>query len=244
MSVTSEDLMAYADGELSAADAVRVEAAIAADPALGERLAAQRRLRAALRGHLDPVAEEPVPDALTAMIAAAAREDDGKIVSLAAARAEREAKATSRPFLQRWSSGLALAASLVLGLMLGTQLHTGGTITEKDGALVASGPLAKGLDTQLASALGGSLHILASFQRAGGDYCRAFESGGTAGIACKDEGNWVLERTMASGERQTSEYRQAGSTESALMAAAQDMAEGAPLDAGQEKAAAAKGWKK
>lgn len=243
MNVTDEELMAYADGELSDADAARVEGALALDPALAERLAAHRHLHAVLKGHLDPVAEEPVPDALIAMITAAAREDDRKVISLAAARAEREAKAPPRPFLQRWG-GMAIAASLVLGLMLGTQLRTSGPIVERNGALMASGTLAKGLDTQLASAESGPLRILTSFQREGGDYCRVFEAGATSGIACKDQGGWVLERTMASGARQASDYRQAGSADSELMAAAQDMAKGEPLDAGQEKAAVAKGWKK
>lgn len=239
----NEDLMAYADGELPAADAARVEAAIAADAKLARRLEAERRLRAALKGHLDPVAAEPVPDALTAMIAAAREENEaGKVVSLATVRAEREAKVAPRPFLQRWG-GLAIAASLVLGLMLGTQLQSGSAVRERNGALVASGTLAKGLDTQLASTEGGSLRILASFQRDGGDYCRAFEAGATSGIACKDQGNWVLERTMTRGTRQTSEYRQAGSADSELMAVAQDMAKGEPLDAAQEKAAVIKGWK-
>lgn len=249
MNVTHEELMAYADGELSGADAARVEAAIAADPALGERLAAERRLRTALQGHLNPIAEAPVPDALTAMIAAAAQEDDHKVVSLAAARADREARADSvapRSSLQRWGSGLAIAASLVLGLMLGTQIQPRGPIREKNGALIASGSLAKGLDTQLASTQGegGALRILTSFQRQGGDYCRVFEAGATSGIACRDNANWVLERTMASGTEQTSEYRQAGSNDAALMAAAQDMAAGPPLDAAQEKTAKAKGWVK
>ena len=40
MSINKGDLMAYADGELGANDAARVEAAIAADPALAERLSA------------------------------------------------------------------------------------------------------------------------------------------------------------------------------------------------------------
>lgn len=243
MKVTDEELMAYADGELSHADAARVEGALAADAGLAEKLAAHRRLHAALQGHLDPVAQEPVPDALTAMIVAARKEDEaGKVVSLAAARAGREAKAPPRPFLQRWG-GLAIAASLVLGVMLGTQMQSGGAIVERNGALLASGPLAKGLDTQLASTEGGSVRILTSFQRDGGGYCRVFEAASTAGIACKDQTGWVLERIMSSGTRQASDYRQAGSADSELMSAAQDMAKGEPLDAGQEKAAVVKGWR-
>lgn len=256
MTVTDQELMAFADGELSGEEAARVEAAIAADPALAKRIEAERRLRAALRGHLDPVAEEPVPEAWKAMIAAAAAEsaedDDHKVISLAAARAEkaervaREAReaARARPFTQRWGTGLAIAASLVLGLFVGAQVTTKGPVTERDGALVASGSLARGLDAQLASAgETGAVRILTSFQRKDGDYCRVFASGATSGIACKNGAGWVLERTINGGAVQGSEYRQASSAESDLMSAAQDMVRGAPLDAEQEKAAKAKGWR-
>ncbi|KHK93217.1 zf-HC2 domain-containing protein [Novosphingobium malaysiense] len=253
MSVTNEELMAYADGELSAADAARVEAAVAADPALAERIAAERRLRDSLQGHLNPVTEEPVPDSLNAMIAAAAEEDAradrGKVVSLAEARAERARKEAGtaeprRPFLQRWGSGLAIAASLVVGVALGTQIASNGPIEQRNGKLVASGTLARGLDAKLAATQGetGSLRILTSFESKAGSYCRVFDSRATAGIACKDKSGWVLERTMASSAQQASQYRQAGSAMSELMAAAQDMAKGAPLDAAQERAAKAKDW--
>jgi len=255
MSITEEDLMAYADEELGAKEAARVEAAIAADPALAERLAAERRLCTALRDHLRPVVDEPIPDELTAMIAAAAQvstpeaaleADDRKIVSLAAARATRNDHTAAQPsgLRQQWRSGLAIAASLVLGVVLGTQLHSDGSIVQKDGMLVASGSLSETLDNQLASAQGDStdLRILTSFQREDGDYCRVFEAVPTSGIACKTGGSWILERTSASTHRQTSEYRQAGSAESALMQAAQEMARGAALDRVQEEAARSQGW--
>lgn len=248
MSVTPEELMAYADGELPRADAARVAAAIAVDPALAERLAAEWRLREALQGHLNPIAEEPVPDSLAAMIAAAVQEDERKVVSLATARAGRESATEpgKHPFAQRWRGGIAIAASLVLGLILGTQLQPSGPVAEKNGALVASGRLARGLEHQLASTQdeNGPLRILTSFQRKGGDYCRVFANGAAAGIACKEKGDWILERMIASGQRQTNEYRQAGSPESALLAAAQDMAAGDPLDAEAEKTALSKDWMK
>lgn len=256
MTVTDEELMAFADGELSGDEAARVEAAITADPALARRVEAERRLRTVLRRHFDPVTEEPVPDAWKAMIAAAADEDETgkrpKVISLAAVRArkaERAARqagdaARPRPLTRGWGTGLAVAASLAMGLFLGTQVTIRGPVTAKDGALVASGSLAKGLDTSLASAGdGGSVRILTSFRRAGGDYCRVFASEGMSGIACKDKAGWVLERTINGGAAQASEYRQAGSPEMELMAAAQDMAQGAPLDAEQEEAAKAEDWR-
>lgn len=265
MSVTREELMAYADGELAGADAARIEAALSADPALAREVAAHRALRARLKGQLDPVRDEPVPDALSAMIAAAAREDEHgaarpaqaerpKVISLAYVREERARKRAERtqeattppPAGLRWGNGLAIAASLVLGLFLGTQVPIGkGAVRESDGALVASGALALGLESRLAANQASDdapLRILTSFRRGDGDYCRVFDNSATAGIACKDDDRWILERTMASGAGTRGAYRQAGSAEAELMAAAQDMAQGAPLDAEGEARAKARGW--
>lgn len=277
MSVTREELTALADGELSGEEAARVEAAVAADPALAQRLEAERALRAALRGHLEPVAHEPVPDALIDLIARAAAEDSersmtdkvagkitGKItdgartkpadvVDLAAARTRREeaekaskraAKGPRVPLFADRRMAFAIAASLVLGLMLGTQLQSEGPITQTRQGLVASGALARTLDRQLASTGdAGGTRILASFRRKGGDYCRVFAGASTSGIACKEDGTWLLVRTMAGGGAQSSEYRQAGSAQGDMLAAAQDMMSGDPLDEAEERASIEKGWR-
>ncbi|MFN3843995.1 MAG: zf-HC2 domain-containing protein, partial [Rehaibacterium terrae] len=62
MRISDERLMAYVDGELDAAQAAQVEAAIAADPALAAAVARQRRLRERLRAAFDPVLDQPVPE--------------------------------------------------------------------------------------------------------------------------------------------------------------------------------------
>lgn len=266
MSVTDEDLTAYADGELTGADAERVAAAIAADPALAARLDAEKRLRALLGGHFDPVMTEPVPESLTLMIAAAAADDaeremidtpappvephePARILDFAAARARRdaEAKAATPPLRlsPRWGAGAAIAASLVLGLIVGTQMPREGARTTQDGALVATGSLARGLEGRLAADdTPGDLRVLTSFRRNGGDYCRVYEARATSGIACKGDEGWTLERVQATGKREAGEYRQAGSAQADLMTAAQAMASGEPLDAQQERAARAVGWAK
>ncbi|MCJ2182369.1 hypothetical protein MTR62_06585 [Novosphingobium sp. 1949] len=303
--VTREELRAYADGELSGEAADRIEEAVAHDPELAAQLQAEQRLRARLQAHFDPVAEEAVPDALMAMIAAAQEEDAAKapakephtpgavavppvaqpsaqppapVLDFAAAKARREkerkekAKARARAGAQRVPGqkgvplfarpGLAagLAASLVLGVMLGTSLNLGrfaspshdavgdsASVVDRGGQLVAAGNLARGLDTQLASAQGngGPLRILTSFERDNGTYCRVYSARATAGIACRDGDSWVLERTQANQPSAASPdaYRQAGSAEADLMRAAQDMANGAPLDADGERTARKKGWK-
>ncbi len=226
--MTDEMLMAYADGELNPLEAGRVEAAIAADPALAERVAAHRRLRAALGDALDPVAAEPVPERLRAPL-------ETNVTPLR----PRGRVTETRRALAGYAA--AMAASLVVGLMLGVRLP-GGTIAERDGALVAQGALADALDEQ-PSGTGGSPRILLSFHDGAGRYCRAFDSRPAAGIACRGPAGWTLVRTRAGFAAPTTDYRQAASPEGALFAEAQEMMAGEPLDAAAETAARARGWR-
>lgn len=262
MSVSREELAAFADGELSGLEAERVSAAIAADPVLAARLEAEKRLRVLLRGDLDPIAAEPVPEHLTLMIAAAAADDAERAVSdagspepaqildFAAARARRDEKArpprARRLVLPRWwGTGAAIAASLVLGVFFGTRIQNDGVTVTSNGALIADGMLARGLDERLASAgEAGKLRILTSFQRGDGSYCRVYDAGASSGIACKEGQGWTLQHTLVNGEAEHGEYRQAGSAQRELMAAAQAMASGEPLDAAEERAARAAAWRK
>ena len=239
MSIDRATLMAYADGELDEPRRSEVAQAIAGDPALAGQLADETALRQKLQAHFAAVEEEPLPAAWSAMIAAEAGTGD-KVVTLDAARDARN----QRLSLRGWGAGLAIAASLAFGLVLGVQLAGGGPVAEKDGVIIASGNLARTLDTQLASAQDGAqTRILASFRRKSGDYCRVFAGQSLAGIACREEPGWKLERLFAEKGAGTSEYRQAGSTEAELMASAQDMTTNEPLDAAQEAAARVRGWR-
>jgi hypothetical protein len=74
-------------------------------------------------------------------------------------------------------------------------------------------------------------------------YCRAFSAPGQSGIACRDSQGWRL-RELGAGEAERSgEYRQAGSSDAALLEAAQGMAAGPALDAAQEENAKARHWR-
>ena len=64
MSIDRETLAAYAEGQLDGAERLRVEAAIAADPALADEVAAHRALGERLRAHFAPIMDLPVPDRL------------------------------------------------------------------------------------------------------------------------------------------------------------------------------------
>ncbi|OYY71165.1 anti-sigma factor [Sphingomonas sp. 28-63-12] len=232
-----EMLMAYADGELDPISAKRVERAIAADPSLAEQVDQHRRLRATLAQHFAPIAEAPLPDFLRAMM------PDPAVADLAAARATRR-MITPTPLWNRWVAGSMMAACLVVGLMTGQMINRG-PVETRDGVLVASGGLARALDTQLASAAGDAapLKSLISFRDAQGTLCRSFSAPTLSGIACRADNRWQLRETRGGTAGPTTDYRQAGSADAALMADAQAMMAGEPLDAVAEAKAKAQGWR-
>ncbi len=241
--VDAEMLMAFADGELSPLDAKRVERAIAENPALARQVDDHRRLRAMLTDGFAGVMDEPVPNKLTAMVQAT------PVINLASVRAERAQRAVPPvPVWQRWRGGVAIAASLVVGVMVGQQLNSqhveGGPVQSQGGVLVASAGLADALDTQLASAqTGKATRILATFRTPQGDICRSFSGETISGIACREENAWQLRTTRGGAVRSGAEYQQAGSADAALLAEAQAMMAGDPFDAAAEEKAKASGWR-
>lgn len=245
MTVTDEQIAAFADGELSG-DALReVEAAIAADPALDRKVQAHRALKSQLSAHFAPILDHPVPDHLSAMLrhsddlAGEERGEDGpesgEVVSFAAERQKRGLA----PMVRRWApvAGPALAASLVLVLWQpwqGNDLPDGYAGTQ----------LAAALDDQLVAtqAAGSETRMLVSFENDSGEYCRAYRSGEEGGIACRDDTGWQVEQQFALGAAQSTEFQQAGS-EADLLIAAQEMANGEALDADAETEAKERGWR-
>ncbi len=239
MTIDPEMIAAYADGELGPDQAAQVEAAMLADPVIAGQVEAHLALRETLRAHYAPLAEAPVPDRLMALLKPA-----DTIVDFAAARQAKAEKTAAAPRM-RWMMGGAIAASLALGLVLGTQLPDGGSIATQDDRMVASGALDKALTTQLASAQDGkAVRILLSFKAKDGRYCRGFEGAGAAGIACHNGTGWTIERMQASDFRpgSSSDYRQAESAAGTIMEAAQNMALDGALDPDSERAARDKNW--
>jgi hypothetical protein len=234
--IDSETLMAYADGELSPIDAKRVERAIADDPKLKAQVDDHRRLRAMLANGFAAVAQAPVPDRLTRLLT------PSPVADLAAARARR-----ARGFGWRnWGTGIAIAASLVGGVLVGQRLDgNNAPVRARGDALVASAGLAQALDTQLASAqpAGGAVRMLVTFRDQSGTICRSFTGAALSGIACRDGGDWRLRETRAGSAEASTAYRQAGSGDARLMADAQAMMAGDPFDAAGEAQARARGWR-
>jgi hypothetical protein len=230
MTIDAETLMAYADGELDMISAKRVEKAIAADPALAEQVEKHRQLRAMLSGAFDPIASAPVPGQLEAMI-----RESAKFTPIETAK---------KPVIAThwWRNAGAIAAALVVGVMVGQMVRPGSEIAANGSSVMASGTVAKALEGQLAATQGDApVRMLVSFRNADKQYCRAFETKAQTGIACREAEGWQVRLLRSDGATQKSEFRQAGSLD--IIAEAQELAVGEPLDAAGEAAAKAMGWR-
>ena len=244
MKVPDEMLMAYADGELDAAERAQVEAAMATDPQLAQRVSAHQALRRRLAAGFGSVLEEPVPERLASVArSAAAPSFTGQVLPF------RRQAAVPRPWLQ-WGS---LAASFVLGALVwqfGARQYLSAPVVDRNGELVASGVLARALSNQLAAEQAAStpVQLGVSFLSKAGDYCRTFQlhgAAGVAGMACQRDAQWKLEMlTRTAGSATTPQYRQAASAlPPAVLQAVSNSIAGEPLDAGAEIRARAQAWR-
>jgi anti-sigma factor RsiW len=244
MTFSEETLGAYADGELDAATRAAVETAMASDPQLAQRIAAQRALRARLEQAFAPVLSEPVPERLLA----------GARSASAGQRPSNGSALQPRPRARwSWPQWGAIAAGLVIGALLGPLLWrspAGGTpIDTRGGRMLANGRLEQALSEQLASTqpAGAPVQIGISFRARSGAYCRTFvmqDESRLAGLACRDRNAWRVE-TLARTESGPAGagWRPAGSALPPAVAGTLDgLIAGEPLDAAAEAAARASGW--
>jgi hypothetical protein len=221
--MTDDELaMAYADGELDALAAKRFEKRMAEAPELAAAVEVHRTLRTRLERGFAPVAEEPLPERLSALLQ----------TNVAELR-------TKTRIANYWRAATAMAACLIGGIVIGQFSRPAPGVTGNP--LVASGALAQSLDQQLTGAEGPT-RVLASFRDTKGHYCRVFQGAAISGIACHESTGWALRQTQASSPAGTTDYRQAGSAAPELFAAAEAMMVGDPLDPAAERSAQAQGW--
>ena len=235
MSISPEELAAFADGELAGDDEARVAAAVAADEELARKVENHRALKARLSGHYAPILDQAVPEHLKQMLAGTDKGEasqPAEVVDFAAARERREARRT----LPGWGlTGGAIAAALVAALVF--------TTGEDARPGYADAQLASTLDSQLVATQPGDAEtrILLSFRNEAGEFCRAYSASEQSGIACRDGEGWRQQAIGEGSESAQTEYRMAGS-ESEILEAAQDMASGPALTAEEEAAALEQGW--
>lgn len=258
MKLTDETLMAYADGELDQSTRCQVELAMQADPGVAARVAQHMALRRDVFNAFAHKLEAPVPARLHEVIskggrAAPAGQSRPKVIQLDSVRAARSKPPVPAPPQRRWSwpEWGALAASLVLGVGAGMlaitsfQSETLFAAVNGNGMLRANGKLDTALTAQLASAPPprGGVRIGVSFVARDGQYCRSFELGTAAGLACRAGAGWNIPVLVEGQGAVSGAYRQAGSSmPAAVLEAVDARAVGPSLDGPAEQAAAARGW--
>lgn len=133
--------------------------------------------------------------------------------------------------------------AVVLALLMSDS--GGGETVQRDGLTFAANDLEKALGEQLIAEQrqGSRTHILLSFADGDGLLCRGFVRSELSGIACRRNGGWHLRVQRGGVDIEANDSRQASSVDGAIMAAAQAIAAGPALDATQEEAAKARGWR-
>lgn len=225
------DFYAWLDGELGEPEASAMTARVAADPQLSALAEQHLALRARLSEAFAPIAAAEVPVRM-----AEAVRPQADVIDLAAARSRR----------RQWSvMGLAMAASLALGLFVGANMPLGGKANFKsqDSTIAASGTLDHALERQLASAgEQNGVRIGVSFKDRAGRYCRSFSMPVQDGLACRGERGWSVEGLVA-GDKAGGDYRMAAGPDPALGAMIDSRIDGDPLDGESEARLAQHGWK-
>ncbi|WP_338501069.1 anti-sigma factor [Sphingomonas kaistensis] len=220
---------AWLDGELPDPQASAMAARVAADPELAAFAGQHRALSNRLSAAFAPVLAAPVPDRLQT----AAEPRTAEVIDFAA-RARR----------RQWSVvGLAAAASLALGLLIGTNVpREGGPFRSTGGQLAAAGSLDAALDRQLAAAgEQNGVRIGLSFKDREGRYCRTFAAEAQNGLACRRGENWAIEGLVRSGFTQ-GDYRMASGQDPALSALIDSRIAGEAFDPAAEAQAVTKQW--
>lgn len=251
MTISDEELMAYADGELDdaqfAAQRTRLEAALQADPALERRVAEQRALRARLGKLHAEVLAEPVPERLLAVLA---QRPAATVTDLGA---HREARASAAPSRRRVATWCAMAASLLVAGGVGYLAYSqrgGNPLQLKNGELVARAGLDQALNQQLAGAAPASslVQMGVSFRARDGSYCRTFvlnQGHPVGGLACLRDADWHIKALapIAPAAGSAEAYRLAASDMPGIVrSTAEQLIDGDPLDAAAEARARAAHW--
>jgi hypothetical protein len=250
--MTDEHLMAYADGELDPPQREAVERALQQDPALAERARGMVQLRQRLQRGLAAELDERVPDALQQLVGAVPA---APVVDLESVRAQRalapvapvRARRSAAAGWQWWQWG-GMAASLLLGVWFGRTWLAGtdaGPFEQHAGTLVAHGPVAQALSSQLAGEGGGGVAVQLSFVDRAGAYCRTFTFERAAGLACREGDAWVLQHWARTEPAPSGAMRQAATAvPPTLLQAVDARIAGEALDAAAERAARERGWRR
>lgn len=241
MAISDERLSAFIDGRLSPEEGAALEAAIAADPVLAQRVRAEQARRARM-ARLRRMAEDHPPAERLVAIGRADRGRPAELIDLSAARAARMRQRRA-PIVRKWSRRGALVGVGVLSLAVAAEflLNPGPTpmISAVGGGLIARGALADALTRRLSTspvAANAAVRVGPSFLAGDKVYCRNFtinDIASASGVACREPEGWRIrlaaDQSVAAG----------GGFQASVAA----MKAGPPLSAQAEAMARAKGWR-
>lgn len=203
---TDEELMALADNALPASRSKELEALVARDDALRQRVEMFRASRKAIAASLGPLAAEPVPEALQDAVRRMIDQEGalaGKVLPF---------PRTSNSGQGRlWPMGLAASLVAVIAGAAGYMLGMGGEAGGQSLVAAVGAVLPPELATQLdvlpsgADAMfdSGHFRMMSTITTRDGVLCREFEvdaidSGTTTvAVACHTGGQWRLEIAVA-----------------------------------------------
>ncbi|WP_244489851.1 MULTISPECIES: hypothetical protein [unclassified Rhizobium] len=227
--------MAFADGELDEATSARLEAALATDETLAERLAVFFESRLLVAGAMKPLIDEPVPEALLKSVrrmaddARSGETNAGNIVSLRP-KPQRE----TRRWLMPLAASIVAVITGVVGFTVGRNLDPATLDSSAEIATVLDRE-ASGQDIALGA--GETLHVIASFRDKNGSLCREYElkqaSSSTVSIACRQDQTWVTQLALSSAKAEGYVPASAQETIDAYLASIEA---GAPLSPEEERA--------
>jgi anti-sigma factor RsiW len=264
--ISDEMLMAYADGELDAAERARIAAAVACDAELAGRLRRFEESRDVLKAAFPLSAYEQAPSAATMaaidrLVAAGARPSESVTAfHRSATRRSREA----RPAWQRWSVSLAASFALAaFGFWLFQLDAARESAVRLAGAEVGIAARGTPLFTALEATPSGERYVpvergaagehiapVLSFRAKDGRYCREFEiettEASSLGIACREVDHWRIEAAVArvGGATTDGGYQPAsGEIHPTLDSALSQLGAEPPLDREAEQRAIAEGWR-
>lgn len=212
---TTEQLMAFADGELSPAEHQQIAAQVAASPALQEIVAQFENSRTLLREVFDERLDEPVPQHMIDAVRnyqprhTAAPDTAPEIKPLPGAGQPQTAHAaTRRPAANYSRMAIAATVTLTIGILAGLMLQGGDNAPPRVYAGTDAAMLQVAMETRASGeTLGGRRSAItpqASYTVRDGGVCREYNSGATAeqiqaqGLACRgNDGQWRIETEIA-----------------------------------------------
>jgi hypothetical protein len=218
--------------------------AVAADPALNALAERHRKMKARFGRVFGPIANDPVE------LPVEQEPVSAPVISLDAVRAERKAEEKARAKAKRpananppirWTIPVAVAASLIVGVLSGYGMSSPSGVADRPDALAVSPKIANALDSQL-SGDNGTIRVALTFRDQAGDYCRNFTATHLAGVACRSGSAWQLRYATPATPVGQNDYRMAG-TDDGTAQIVSAMIAGEPLDRKAESEARQKGWR-